>query len=138
MPRPSWNPEFSRSGSASALFGASSLKHLSWAGWPVVLIAIQQLSYGYEGIWPEEFEPDYRGIDDVAEIWWDTSVVGLDEIDKEGTGIWRFVNGGLRYKPGEIPDGPPDAFVVDGTTTIYEERPADEAFPGNYEPLPPR
>lgn len=96
------------------------------------------ISYGLQGVWPEAFEPDYRGIDDVAEIWWDTTVVGLDEIDREGTGLWRFVNGGQRYQPGEIPEGPPDAFVLDGTVTIYEQRPDDEAFPDDYEPLPAR
>lgn len=93
------------------------------------------ISYGYDGIWPAEFEPDYRGIDDVAEIWWDPTVPGLDEIDRDGVGMWRFVNGGQRYKPGEIPEGPPAAFVLEGTVTIYEQRPDDEEFPDYYEPL---
>ncbi|MDE0700436.1 MAG: hypothetical protein OXH61_06920 [Acidimicrobiaceae bacterium] len=93
------------------------------------------ISYGYDGIWPAEFEPDYRGVDDVAEIWWDPTVPGLDEIDRDGVGMWRFVNGGQRYKPGEIPEGPPAAFVLEGTVTIYEQRPDDEEFPDYYEPL---
>ena len=96
------------------------------------------ISYGYDGIWPAEFEPDYRGIDDVAEVWWDNTVSGLDEIDRDGVGMWRFVNGGQRYKPGEIPEGPPDAFVLEGSVTIYEQRPDDEEFPDHYEPLPTR
>ena len=96
------------------------------------------ISYGYDGIWPAEFEPDYRGIDDVAEIWWDNTVSGLDEIDRDGVGMWRFVNGGERYQPGEIPAGPPDAFVLEGSVTIYEQRPDDEEFPDYYEPLPTR
>ena len=96
------------------------------------------ISYGYDGIWPAEFEPDYRGIDDVAEIWWDNTVSGLDEIDRDGVGMWRFVNGGERYRPGEIPAGPPDAFVLEGSVTIYEQRPDDEEFPDYYAPLPTR
>ena len=96
------------------------------------------ISYGYHGIWPTEFEPDYRGIDDVAEIWWDNTVSGLDEIDRDGVGMWRFVNGGERYQPGEISEGLPDAFVLEGSVTIYEQRPDDEEFPDYYEPLPTR
>jgi hypothetical protein len=45
------------------------------------------------------------------------------------------VNGGQRYKPGEIPEGPPAAFDPEGTVTIYDQRPATEAVP-DYEPLP--
>ncbi len=96
------------------------------------------ISYGYQGIWPAELEPDYRGVDDVAEVWWDSTVGGLDEIDRDGVGMWRFVNGGQRYKPGEIPEGPPSAFVLEGSVTIYEQRPDDEEFPDYYEPLPSR
>ena len=42
------------------------------------------ISYGQKGIWPGEFEPDYHGVDDVAEIWWDPEAEGPDEIDKDG------------------------------------------------------
>jgi len=94
------------------------------------------ISYGQKGIWPGEFEPDYHGVDDVAEIWWDPEAEGPDEIDKDGTGLWRYVDGGLRYKSGEILEGPPAAFVVDGTVTIYSERPPEEAPPSDYDPLP--
>jgi hypothetical protein len=92
------------------------------------------LSWGVEGIWPDELEPDYRGVDDITEIWWDATATGVDEINREGTGLWRYVDGGLRYKPGEIPDGPPKAFVEDGSVTIYTEPPATEARP-EYEPI---
>ena len=74
----------------------------------------------------------------MAEIWWDNTVSGLDEIDRDGVGMWRFVNDGQRYKPGEIPEGPPAAFVLEGSVTIYEQRPDDEEFPDYYAPLPTR
>jgi hypothetical protein len=98
-------------------------------------LTAQSISYGDKGIWPGEFEPDYHGVDDVAEIWWDPEAEGPDEIDKDGSGLWRYVDGGVRYKPGEIPEGPPAAFVEDGTVTIYSERPPEEAPPKNYDPL---
>jgi hypothetical protein len=92
------------------------------------------LSWGSKGFWPEEFEPDYQGVDDITEIWWDPVATGPDEINREGAGLWRYVDGGLRYKPDEIPAGPPKAFVEEGTITIYNEPPAEEARPA-YEPI---
>jgi hypothetical protein len=92
------------------------------------------LSWGSQGLWPDDFEPDYQGVDDITEIWWDAAAAGPDEIDREGSGLWRYVDGGLRYKPGEIPDGPPKAFDEEGSVTIYAEPPAEEARPA-YEPI---
>ncbi len=37
------------------------------------------LSWGVEGIGPDEFEPDYRGVDDTPEIWWDPTAEGPAE-----------------------------------------------------------
>ena len=95
------------------------------------------LAWGTEGIWPDHLEPDPRGVDDVSEIWWDVDQPGLTETDDEGVGMWRWVDGGQRYKPGEIPEGPPKAFVMEGSVAIYDERPPEEQYPGDYEPLPP-
>jgi hypothetical protein len=92
------------------------------------------LSWGTHGIWPDDFEPDYRGVDDIAEIWWDPTAEGPDEIDRDGVGLWRYVDGGVRYKPGEIPEGAPKAFVEEGSVTIYPEPPPEEARP-EYEPI---
>lgn len=97
-------------------------------------LSAPSLSWGNEGIWPEDFEPDYRGVDDVTEVWWDPNATGPDEIDRDGSGLWRYVAGGLRYKPGEIPEGPPAAFVEEGSVTIYDEPPPGEGLP-EYEPL---
>ncbi|MGA9276205.1 hypothetical protein [Ilumatobacter sp.] len=92
------------------------------------------LSWGTHGIWPDDLEPDYRGVDDVTEIWWDPTATGPDEIDRDGNGLWQYVDGGIRYKPGEIPSGPPKAFVTDGAVTIYSEPPPGESLPA-YEPI---
>ncbi|MDG2113283.1 MAG: hypothetical protein P8N02_11795, partial [Actinomycetota bacterium] len=97
-------------------------------------ITAPSLSYGVQGIWPGRYEPDYRGVDDVAEVWWDPAAEGPDEIDRAGTGLWRFVNGGLRYKPGEIPEGPPSPFDTEGTVTIYDAPPPGEERPA-YDPV---
>jgi hypothetical protein len=93
------------------------------------------LDWGITGRWPEHLEPDYFGVDDISEIWWDPDEAGLDEIDRDGVGMWRWVDGGTRYLPGEIPEGPPKAFVEEGSVAVYAERPASEAIPGDYEPL---
>ncbi len=101
----------------------------------VSALTAPSISFGTQGRWPADIEPDYFGVDDIAEIWWDPDATGPDETGKEGTGLWRFVNGGQRYLFGEIPDGAPAAFDPDGTVTIYDTRPAAEATP-TYEPLP--
>ncbi len=99
-------------------------------------LTASSLSWGAEGIWPTSLEPDYRGVDDISEIWWDPNEPGLDEIDTDGVGMWRWVDGGIRYKPGEIPEGPPKAFEMEGSVAIYPERPPQEQYPSDYSPLP--
>jgi hypothetical protein len=94
------------------------------------------LDWGITGRWPDDLEPDYFGVDDISEIWWDPDEPGLDEIDRDGVGMWRWVDGGTRYLLGEIPSGPPSAFVEEGSVAIYETAPPEEAT-RDYEPLRP-
>jgi hypothetical protein len=75
---------------------------------------IPLMSYGDTSLWPY---PDYAGIDDFAEIWWDTTATGLDEFGERGVGMWRFADGARRYTPGSWPDGPSRAFVRDNAVT---------------------
>lgn len=84
------------------------------------------LSWGDKGIWPD---PDYHGIDDATEIWWDPTAEGPDETRKEGTGMYQYVDGGTRYLPGEWPDTDSAAFDPEGAVSLYTEPPAEEAFP---------
>jgi len=88
-----------------------------------------RLSWGNKGIWPADLEPDYQGIDDQSEIWWDPTATGVDEIGREGTGMWRWVDGGERYYPGERPDGPAPFFEVEGSVAMYDDLPPGDELP---------
>ena len=44
-------------------------------------------------------------------------------------GMWRYVNGGKRYLPGQIPSGEPSMFSSAGTVTIFSNYPPGEAPP---------
>lgn len=87
------------------------------------------ISFG-DKVWPFK---DYTAFDDVVEIWWDREAQGPDEIGNDGVGLYRYVNGGQRYMPGDFPSGPPKMFDPEGTVLIYEERPAGEV-PPDYPP----
>ena len=83
------------------------------------------ITFGDHGLWDE---PDYNGIDDFTEIWWDPAATGDDELRKPGTGMYRFVDGGKRYLPGDWPTEL-KVFQEAGTVTIYTELPAAEQPP---------
>jgi hypothetical protein len=70
---------------------------------------------------------------DVTEIWWNPQDCGPDEVSAKNScgGMWRYVAGGKRYLPGQIPTGEPDMFNTAGTVTIYSDYPPGEA-PPNY------
>lgn len=92
-----------------------------------------RVSYGNRDIFPGGY--DYTGLDDQTEIWWDPDATGPDDLGREGTGMWRYVDGGKRYLPGEWPSTAPNVFTAEGSVTIVDEVPAEVAFP-TYEPLP--
>lgn len=83
------------------------------------------LSYGDRGIWEGD---DFSGVDDATLIWWDPAAEGPDEIRKDGTGMYVFVDGGARYLPGEWPT---ESALFDpaGGTTIYDVPPPEEVPP---------
>ncbi|MDZ7731748.1 MAG: hypothetical protein U5R31_00345 [Acidimicrobiia bacterium] len=91
-------------------------------------VTVPSLSWGgpEKGRWDE---PDYQGVDDGTEIWWDPDASGPDETGTEGTGMYRYVDGGERYLPGEWPEEDPDVFVEEGSVTIYDEPPEAEVAP---------
>jgi hypothetical protein len=88
------------------------------------------ISYGNHGIWPYT---DYNGIDDATEVWWDTKAIGPDEIRRNGTGMYQYVDGGKRYLPGQWPTTDSKAFDPAGAVTIYTTPPPGEA-PKSYPP----
>ncbi|MFZ6004772.1 MAG: hypothetical protein ACOYXM_12675 [Actinomycetota bacterium] len=83
-------------------------------------------SYGNAGVWPFT---DYTNYDDVTEIWWDPQASGEDEVGNNGVGMYRYVDGGRRYLPGQHPTTDPKAFVEAGTVTVYESPPPGEEQP---------
>jgi hypothetical protein len=84
-------------------------------------------SYGDKGIWPWKEDP--ITYDDVTEIWWDRNASGEDERGIDGNGLYRYVDGGKRYFPGEWPSTRPKAFDPKGTVTIYQKPPAADQWP---------
>jgi hypothetical protein len=93
-------------------------------------ITAPSLSWGSDhGLWPDDELPDVNGIDDVSEVWWDPDTVGVDELDREGAGVYQYVDGGIRYLPGEWPDTDPKVFDLDGAVDRYVEVPASEDPP---------
>ena len=90
-------------------------------------LTLATTSYGKHGLWGNLV--DYTEWDDVTEIWWDPATTGPDELDNVGAGMYRYVDGGKRYLPGEHPRTDPKAFVQAGTVTIYDTPPPGEAAP---------
>jgi hypothetical protein len=68
---------------------------------------------------------------DMTEIWWNAQDCGPDEVSAKNScgGMWRYVDGGKRYLPGQIPSGEPNMFNPAGTVTIYSDYPPGEAPP---------
>ena len=87
-------------------------------------------SWGDHGIWPFT---DFTQYDDVTEIWWDPNATGEDEVGNQGKGMYRYVDGGKRYLPGQHPNADPRVFDPNGSPTILGERPANERGP-DYPP----
>jgi hypothetical protein len=101
-----------------------------------------RVSYGNRETFPvvnpdtcklDKFRTDYLGIDDMVELWWDPTIAGPDEQGAQGTGKYRYANGGRRYLPGQMPETEADAFKVEGSVTSFETRPASDKAP-DYPP----
>lgn len=92
---------------------------------PGTIQAISQpfLTYGDKGYWGGV--ADYQGVDDATVFWWDPTATGLDEIRREGTGMYQYVDGGKRFLPGEWPTEE-KLFVIDGAVALYDTTPAGE------------
>lgn len=90
------------------------------------------VSFGRHGIWPFD---DYSAFDDGTEVWWDAIARGPDETGADGQGMYRYVDGGVRYLPGSWPSSDPKAFDPAGTVTVYDEPPPQDRAP-SYEHQP--
>ena len=123
-------PNFSLFTSVLQMTGPD-LTHEAWRdalfAYPGTTPAISQpfLSWGDKDIWPYT---DYQGVDDATLIWWDPAATGPDEIRKDGTGMYTFVDGGQRYLPGEWPTEN-KLFDPEGAVTLYDVPPPGEEPP---------
>ena len=73
-------------------------------------------TFGNHGFWKGT---DYGGLDNAGILYWDPKVVGPDETGTVGPGMYRLVDGGTRYLPGQWPTTPVKLFDPAGTVTIY-------------------
>lgn len=93
-------------------------------------ITTPSISWGSDNeLWPEDVLPDLNGIDDVSEVWWDPDTVGLDELEREGAGVYQYVDGGTRYLPGQWPATDSKVFDPDGAIDRYFTPPESERTP---------
>lgn len=120
-------------GTGPDLTPANLLAALFAAPKPPEALTQPMITYGNHGIWPQT---DYLGIDDATEIWWNPNASGPDELNRQGKGMYEYVQGGKRYLPGQWPHVAPDVFTTTGAVTIYETIPPAERVP-NY-PSPAR
>jgi type II secretory pathway pseudopilin PulG len=110
-------PNVSSANFKDALFAADATRSA---------VSQPSLSWGDKGFWPYD---DYAGVDDATILWWDPTATGPDEIQRNGTGMYRYVDGGTRYLPGQWPDTDPPLFQMDGSVAIYTTPPPGEAAP---------
>lgn len=88
--------------------------------------AVTQPSVNYgDEVWDE---PEYQGIDDMVEFWWDADATGPDETGEEGTGMIRYVDGGQRYYHDEYTDEL-KVFEEEGSVTVITDPPPSEVPP---------
>jgi Periplasmic binding protein len=85
-------------------------------------------SFGTGGVWPDA---DYTGVDDVTEVWWDAKATGKDETSTDGTGMYRYMDNGKRYLPGEVGKSSAVPFDPANTITILPKTPAKD-LPKQY------
>jgi hypothetical protein len=91
---------------------------------------VPSISFGRK-VWPFN---DYTAFDDVTEIWWDRNAQGEDEIGADGRGMYRYVDGGRRYIPGQWPSTNPRVFDPAGTVLIHQKHPPGEEPPSYPRP----
>ncbi len=87
-----------------------------------------QTSWGDYGFWPGRV--DIGSSDDATIVWWDPTAEGESETGVQGVGLYRYANGGQRYKRGDFPDKEASGlYDVANSVTIYDEVPPDDVTP---------
>jgi hypothetical protein len=65
------------------------------------------VTYGDHGYWQGT---DWGGLDNAGILYWDPNAEGADETGTVGKGMYRLVDGGRRYLPGQWPTAPVTLF----------------------------
>ena len=94
---------------------------------------VPRVSYGFHGLFDDA---DYAAVDDFAMVYWDPDAEGPDEQNKDGKGMWRYVDGGKRFLLGEIESIDLEkARDPASAPTLLDEVPEEDRVPG-YPPWP--
>jgi len=76
--------------------------------------------------------PDYAAAHDATLVWWDADAVGPHELQSDGRtgrGMYRYVDDGRRYLPGELRSARPRFFDPAGTVLLLADRPPADSTP---------
>jgi len=80
---------------------------------------------------------DPAGLDNAGILYWDPNARGTDETGAMGNGMYRLMDGGLRYVQGHWPTDPVKLFDPTNTVTVYgENNIPPELLPKSYPPPP--
>jgi hypothetical protein len=90
-------------------------------------------SYGNHGFWTGD---DPAGLDNAGVEWWDPTATGPDETGTQGTGMYRLMDGGVRYLPNQWPTTPMPLFDKANTVTVYSAADIPAALRPKPAPLP--
>ena len=91
------------------------------------------VTYGNHGYWQGT---DWGGLDNAGIIYWDPKAKGYDETGTYGTGMYRLVDGGKRYLPGQWPTTAIKLFDPAGTVTSYTAQNVPPELVPKPQPLP--
>jgi Periplasmic binding protein len=92
-------------------------------------------SWGHHGLWSGV---DVTAGDDATVIWWDPKATGPDEVGNEGTGLYRYADGGARYLPGKWPKTKVGLYDDATSITVLTSLPPADAPPSYPSPAPAR
>lgn len=90
-------------------------------------------TYGNHAFWSGD---DPAGLDNAGLEWWDPTATGPDETGTIGKGMYRLMDGGLRYLPKQWPTAPVGLFDKTNTVTIYSDSDVPASLLPKTEPLP--
>ncbi len=91
------------------------------------------VTYGNHGFWSGD---DPAGLDNAGVEWWDPTATGPDETGNQGTGMYRLMDGGVRYLPSQWPTAPMPLFGKANTVTVYAPADIPAALRPKKTPLP--